>query len=161
MISALGGSETDLGIDKVAGSGRVAWSPDGRTLAFARSIGKDQSAIFELSFSDRKIRQRSFPAPGETDWCPVYDPSGSRLAFNRNGEEIVVIDPGREALRTLPAERAGLTWTADGRALVYPRFGRLAEVDSVSGSVAEPAAATVLGPDIWELPRWPHSSGNH
>ncbi len=149
MISALGGDETDLGMDKVAGGG-VAWNPNGRTLAFARSVEKDQSAIFELSFSDHKVRQRSFPAPGQTDCCPVYDPSGTRLAFKRNEVEIVVIGPGHDAVRALPtrASWAGLTWTADGRALVYSWFGRLAEVDPVRSSVTNPAAATALGPDI-------------
>ena len=102
-ISALGGNETDLGMDKVAGSGRLAWNPNGRTLAFARWIGTDQSAIFELSFSDHKVHQRSFPAAGQTDSDPVYDPSGARLAFRRNNMEIVVIGPGREAVRALPA----------------------------------------------------------
>ncbi len=160
-IAALGGAETDLGIPSVLASGRLAWSPDGRHLAFAGAAGTNGGAIFELSLLDHILRQRSFPAPGQTDCCPVYDPSGARLAFDRNGVEIVVIGPGREAVRSLPAERAGFTWTADGRALVYPRFGRLAVVDPVSGSVTEPAAATALGPDIWESPRWPHTSGNH
>ena len=160
-VSALGGAETDLGIPSVLATGRLAWSPDGQLLAFAGATGTNEGAIFELSLLDHSLRQRSFPAPGQTDCCPVYDPSGARLAFDRNGVEIVVIGPGREAVRALPAERAGFTWTADGRALVYPRFGRLAEVDPVSGLVTEPAAATVLGRDIWESPRWPHTSGNH
>lgn len=160
-MSALGGSETDLGMDKVVDTGRLAWSPNGRTLAFARWVGKDQSAIFELSLSDHKVRQRSFPAGGQTDCCPVYDPSGARLAFKRNETEIVVIGPRREAVPTLPASWAGFTWTADGRALVYPRFARLAAVDRVSGSVTQPPAARVLGPDIWESPRWPDIFGRY
>jgi serine/threonine protein kinase/Tol biopolymer transport system component len=160
-ISALGGAETDLGIPSVLANGRLAWSPDGRLLAFAVATGTNEGAIFELSLLDHSMRQRSFPAAGQTDWCPVYDPSGARLAFNRNGVEIVVIGPSREDVRTLPAERAGLTWTADARALVYPRFGRLAEVDPASGSITEPTAATALGPDIWESLRSPHTSGNH
>ncbi|MBV8866146.1 MAG: PD40 domain-containing protein, partial [Acidobacteriaceae bacterium] len=150
-ISALGGSETDLGMDKVVGSGRLSWNPNGRTLAFARSVGTDQSAIFELSFSDRKVRQRSFPAGGQTDCCPVYDPSGARLAFKRNDMEIVVIGHGREAVRALPASWGGFTWTADGRALVYSWLGRLAEADPVSGSITQPAAATALGFDISDV----------
>jgi eukaryotic-like serine/threonine-protein kinase len=153
MMSALGGSETDLGMYKVISFGKLAWSPNGRRLAFARSVGKDQSAIFELSFSDYKVRQRSFPGSGETDCCPVYDPSGARLAFKRNEAQIVVIGPGRKAARALPTRASwpGLSWTGDGRALVYSWFGKLAEVDPVSGSVTEPVAAAALGPDIGDL----------
>jgi serine/threonine protein kinase/Tol biopolymer transport system component len=150
-ISALGGNETDLGMDKVAGSGRLAWNPNGRTLAFVRWIGKGQSAIFELSFSDHKVRQRSFPAAGQTDSDPVYDPSGARLAFRRNNMEIVVIGPDSEGVRSLPAPWAGFTWTADGRALVYSWLGRLAEIDRVSGSVTHPPLAAALGPDISDV----------
>ncbi len=152
-ISALGGSETDLGIDKVVDTGRLAWSPNGRTLAFARSVGKDQSAIFELSFSDHTVRQRSFPADGESDCCPQYDPRGHRLAFRRNTTEIVVTDERGKGVRELPARISwpGLTWTADGRSLAYSWFGKLAEVNVESGVITQPAVAAVLGPDISDV----------
>src|SRR5262249_51821251 len=115
------------------------------------AAGTNEGAIFEFSLLDHSIRQRSFPAPGETVCCPVYDPSGARLAFNRNEMETVVIGRGREAVRALPASWAGPTWTADGRALVSSWDGRLAEVDPVSGSVTEPAAATAAGRDISDI----------
>jgi Tol biopolymer transport system component len=151
MISALGGSETDLGMDKVT-SGKLAWSPNGRTLAFARSVGKDQSAIFELSLSDRKVRQRSFPADGQSDCCPQYDPRGQRLAFRRNATEIVVTERGKR-VGELPARISwpGLTWTPDGRSLAYSWFGKLAEVNVESGSITQPALAAALGPDISDI----------
>ncbi len=152
-MSALGGSETDLGTGKVISHGRLAWSPNERTLAFARSVGKDQSAIFELSFSDHKVRQRSFPADGQSDCCPQYDPSGQRLAFRRNATEIVVTDELGKSVRELPARIswAGLTWTADGRSLAYSWFGKLAEVNVESGAITQPALATALGPDISDV----------
>jgi len=152
-IPALGGAETDLGIPSVLATGRLAWSPDGRLLAFAGAKGTNEGAIFELSFSDHKVRQQSFPASGETDCCPVYDPSGTRLAFKRNEVQIVVIGRGRGAVRTLPARAswAGLTWTADGRSLAYSWFGKLAEVNVESGSITQPALATALGPDISDI----------
>ena len=149
-ISALGGSETDLGMGKVISPGRLTWSPNGRTLAFARSVRKDQGAIFELSFSDHKVRQRSFPADGQTDCCPVYDRSGQRLAFRRNATDIVVTDERGQGVRELPARISwpGLTWTADGRSLAYSWFGKLAEVNVKSGAITQPAVATALGPDV-------------
>jgi tricorn protease-like protein len=65
--------------------------------------------------------------------------------------QIVVIGPGRGAERVLPASGTRLSWTANGRALVYSSFGRLAEVDPVSGSITEPAAATAVGLDISDI----------
>jgi serine/threonine protein kinase len=152
-VPALGGAETDLGIPSVLATGRLAWSPDARLLAFAGATRTNEGAIFELSLADHTMRQRSLPAPGQTDCCPQYDPSGARLAFRRNEVEIVVIGKGPESLRALPARAswAGLTWTADGRALVYSWFGRLAEVDPVSASVTRPPVATALGPDISDI----------
>ncbi len=152
-ISALGGSETDLGMNKVAFPGKLAWSPNGRTLAFARSVGKDQSAIFELSFSDHKVRQRSFPGDDQSDCCPQYDPSGQRLAFRRNATEIIITDEMGKRTHQLPARIswAGWTWTADGRSLAYSWFGKLAEMNVESGAITRPAMATALGPDIIDV----------
>ena len=150
-IPALGGAETDLGIPSVLATGGLSWSPDGRFLAFAAATGPNEGAIFELSLLDHSVRRRSLAIPSQTICCPVYDPSGARLAFNRSGMEIVVIGPGHGAERAVPASGIGLTWTANGRALVYSSFGRLAEVDPVSGSIAEPAAATAAGLDISDV----------
>jgi len=152
-VSALGGAETDLGAESVLSTGRLAWSPDGGTLAFTGVNERNDGAIFELSLLDRSVRQRSFPGAGQNDCCPQYDPSGKRLAFKRNEVEIVVIDSGREDVRALPARAswAGLTWTADGRSLAYSWFGKLAEVDLSTGAITQPAAAKSLGPDISDI----------
>src|SRR5205807_2684258 len=95
-VPALGGAETDLGVESVLGTGRLAWSPDGRTLAFTSVNERNEGAIFELSLLDHNVRQRSFPGSGQSDCCPQYDPSGKQLAFKRNEVEIVVIGSGRE-----------------------------------------------------------------
>jgi serine/threonine protein kinase/Tol biopolymer transport system component len=151
-ISALGGIETDLGMNNVS-PGKLAWSRDGRTLAFARSVGKDQNAIFELSLSDHDLHQRSFPGDGQSDCCPQYDPTGGRLAFLRNATEIDITDERGKRVGELPARISwpGLTWTADGRSLAYSWFGNLAEVNVESGAITRPAMATALGPDIIDI----------
>jgi serine/threonine protein kinase/WD40 repeat protein len=153
IVPALGGAETDLGVESVLSTGRLAWSPDGRALAFSGARGANESAIFELSLPDHSVRQLSFPHAGQSDCCPQYDPAGNRLAFKRNEVEIVVVGRGREALQALPARASwpGLTWTADGRALVYSWFGKLVEVQLASGSIKQPPAATALGIDISDI----------
>jgi serine/threonine protein kinase len=143
MIPALGGSETDLGVDGVLATGRLAWNPNGRTLAFTHAGRTGEGAIFELSLADNTIHQRSFPTVGQNDCCPQYDPSGERLAFKRNEVEILISDRDRKAVHALPARASwpGLTWTADGGALVYSWFGRLANVNLATGSTTWPVNA--------------------
>jgi dipeptidyl aminopeptidase/acylaminoacyl peptidase len=116
-------------------------------------VGKSHSAIFELSFPDHKVRQRSFPADDESDCCPQYDPGGQRLAFLRNATEIIITDQRGKRVRELPARISwpGLTWTADGRSLAYSWFGNLAEVNVESGAITRPAMAAELGPDITDI----------
>ncbi len=111
-----------------------------KTLAFARLQGSKQGAIYELSLHDRTLRQVSFPRPGETDCCPQFDPDGSRLALKRNEVQIVVIDERTGASRSLPARASwpGLTWTADGKALLFSWFGRLGEVDLRGAATRQP-----------------------
>lgn len=151
IIPALGGAETDLGIPSVLAAGGLSWSPDGRFLAYAGATGPNEGAIFEFSLLDHSVRRRSLPGPSQTICCPVYDANSARLAFDRIGTEIDVIGSAPGAKRALPASGTGLTWTADGRALVYSSFGRLAEVDAMSGSIMKPAAATAAGIDISDI----------
>ena len=141
LIPTLGGAGSDLGIDGVLATGRLAWSPDGKKLAFARLHGSDQGVIYEFSLDDRTLRQVSFPHPGQTDCCPQFDPDGRRLAFKRNEVEIFVIDERTGAARSLPARASwpGLTWTADGKSLLFSWFGRMGEVDLSGAAIRRPA----------------------
>jgi Protein kinase domain/WD40-like Beta Propeller Repeat len=95
-IPAIGGPETNLGVDGVDASGRLAWNPNGRTLAFSRLDSAGQTAIFEIRLDNHVLQQRSFPSPGQDDCCPQYDPTGRRLAFTRNEVEITVAGSDRE-----------------------------------------------------------------
>jgi serine/threonine protein kinase/Tol biopolymer transport system component len=141
FIPALGGAVSDVGIDRVLATGRLAWSPDGETLAFARLLGFDQSIIYEWSIHDRTLRQVSFPGPGQTDWCPQFNPDGRRLAFRRNDAEIVIVDRRTGAARSLPARASwpGLSWTADGKSILFSWFGRIGEVNLSGAAIRRPA----------------------
>ncbi len=141
LIPALGGAVSDVGIDRVLATGRLAWSPDGETLTFARLHGSDQSIIYEWSIHDRTLRQVSFPGPGQTDCCPQFDPGGRRLAFRRNEVEIVIVDRRTGAARSLPGRASwpGLSWTADGKSILFSWFGRIGEVNLSSAAIRRPA----------------------
>jgi Tol biopolymer transport system component len=141
LIPAQGGAGSDLGVDGALATGRLAWSPDGKTLAFTRLHGSKEGAIYEFSINSRTLRQVSFPRPGQTDCCPQFDPNGHRLAFKRNEVEIVVIDERTGASRPLPGRASwpGLTWNADGKSLLFSWFGWMGEVNLSDATIRQPA----------------------
>jgi Tol biopolymer transport system component len=67
-----------------AGSGEVAWSPDGRKIAYAATIGdEDPSAIYVVD-ADGSGRRRLTPSrPRYYDQSPVWSPDGKSLLFVR------------------------------------------------------------------------------
>ncbi|MBT3266767.1 hypothetical protein HN371_06400 [Candidatus Poribacteria bacterium] len=56
----------------------MAWSPDGRTLAFSARVGKRYDIYFQR-LGDRSPRRLTNSAGH--DWSPTYSPSGDRIAF--------------------------------------------------------------------------------
>jgi Tol biopolymer transport system component len=164
LMPARGGVGSDLGVDGVLASGRLAWSPDGKTLAFARLRGLNQSVIYECSVRGRTLRQVSFPRPGQSDCCPEFDPDGRRLAFKRNEVEIVVVDERTGAVRSLPARASwpGLTWSADGKSLVFSWSGGWEKWISEAPRCGSPLTSSDT--TSWRLrsaaTRWRASAGN-
>jgi Tol biopolymer transport system component len=127
VISALGGPETELGQFRAAGLPRgLAWHPDGKLLAMVDSAGHRRvDSIFLLSVQDYTKRQVTFPPAGDYDCCPAFDPDGRRLAFIRQSEsgnsEILVMPAEGGKPQTFKTQAfSGESWTADGRALVFP-----------------------------------------
>jgi serine/threonine protein kinase/dipeptidyl aminopeptidase/acylaminoacyl peptidase len=141
LMPAQGGTGSDLAVDNVLATGRLAWSSSGKKLAFTRLNGADQGVIYELTIDSGALRQASFPAPGQSDCCAEFDPTDRRVAFKRNEVEIVVIDERTGAVRSLPARASwpGLTWSADGRSLLFSWFGRIGEVSLTGAARRQPA----------------------
>jgi serine/threonine protein kinase len=141
LIPAMGGANSDLGVDRVLATGHLDWSPEGSKLAFTRLNDSNQGVIYEWSVKDRTLHQVSFPRPGQTDCCPEFDLHGRRLAFKRNEVEIVVVDEQTGAVRSLPARASwpGLTWSADGKSLLFSWFGRMDQVDLSGATIRRTA----------------------
>ncbi len=66
------------------GDGAVAWSPDGRAIAYAGTTGRsDTSAIYTVG-ADGRGRRRLTPSwPPSSDDSPVWSPDGKSLVFAR------------------------------------------------------------------------------
>jgi len=119
-----------------------AWSPDGKRIAFSRTIGGVSSAgksrqvvgIFVVHADGSHVRQLTQRRPtGTEDHAPAWSPDGSRIAFMREntttkpaGASVIYVmnANGTHAfvVRTIPHQwRAGgaPTWSPDGKKILY------------------------------------------
>jgi dipeptidyl aminopeptidase/acylaminoacyl peptidase len=141
------GAPVDLYTAKTDGGGawaidKVAWSPDGKTLALVlQESGWDK--VYLLPSTGGPPRQLT---QGEyEDYTPVYSPDGTRLAVvsNRNGAEerhiwIVPVDgTSPRQLADLPlGVEANPQWSPDGSRIYFDRSGPLESQNVWVASVA-------------------------
>jgi Tol biopolymer transport system component len=111
-----------------------AWSPDGRTLAFADDVSSSVATLFVMN-ADGSDRHR-FPiaSGGErnvSNYGPAWSPDGTRLAFTRSvthprtrtgwavDVHIVGLDGTNLHRVTTSGTAYAPTWSPDGRRLAY------------------------------------------
>ncbi len=108
-------------IDLAAGSYYdVAFSPDGETIAYSKSLGSDGSHLYTFSLVTGTNPQRTFDG---TSWAPIWSPDGSAILFSKSdttgaflsaslrlkrligdGEELRLFDlPGRQVPTDWPS----------------------------------------------------------
>ncbi len=155
LIPALGGTERRLyTMTYPPAYSYLAWSPDGKFLAFPEgSADSGQSQITLLSLDNGTRRQLTYPPQDSLDSGVAFSPDGSQVAFVRGTIAGVVNDiflapaMGGEAKRLTfdKCPTYGLTWTADGHDIVFSsmRGGQLSLWRvSVSGGTPQP----IIGP---------------
>jgi Tol biopolymer transport system component len=107
---------------------QVAWSPDGKSLAFVdKSPPQTPYAIWLISVDDFERRQVTWPpAQNLADMVPAFSPDGQTLAFVRLSSgrvsDIYLVPIGGGEPRRLTfnnREIDGLAWTPDGREIVF------------------------------------------
>jgi serine/threonine protein kinase/WD40 repeat protein len=108
----------------------LSWSPDGRWLAVSRVMSGEDRGIF-LVASDGSARHLLLrAAKGETFDSATFSPDGQRLAYLSGGviyiaqlrgdnPPAIVGTPAARTDRLRGLGQLGLTWTADGQALIF------------------------------------------
>ena len=139
VAAALGGAEQRLAEFPPPGTSTaprgtadpfLSWSPDGRWLAVSR-LSIDKPSPVELVAHDGSQRRTLLAAtPGQDYTAAAFSPRGDVLAYAESGFlGIVEVDPANPSVVRRPPRRvsdflgyvAGLTWSADGKEIVYGR----------------------------------------
>jgi Tol biopolymer transport system component len=142
LIPALGGHERKLaGVTRVTSvrPPHLAWTPDGASLIIVdKASPEEQHSLFLLSVeTGERRRLTSSPRP-YGDSGPAVSPDGKTVAFFRHSDPdaadvyIVPLAGGEpKRLTFFNAQIHGLTWTADGREIIFSSYQDRAEVVSL------------------------------
>jgi dipeptidyl aminopeptidase/acylaminoacyl peptidase len=133
------------------------WSPDGKKLAFIR--GGD---IWVKDRAEGSIKRLISPVHAGGNSSPVWSPDGSRIAFNtgKSGYSqvgVVDVQSGRVTSVTYsPHDHSDVSWSPDGRTLVFVRSDDMGMSRDVVLSPAGGGDLTVLtqGKGMRQSPRF-------
>jgi Tol biopolymer transport system component len=141
LVSPMGGPERRLA-DFPTGY-QLAWSPDGRWLAATRlraegETARESGGIQLLDVATGEARPLTFPKAPATDLQPAFSPESRSLAYVScenasfaSSCDVYVLPLDRELRPQGPSTRLtragflgrGLTWTRDGRSVIYGTWG--------------------------------------
>lgn len=140
-------------------AGPARWSPDGRWIAFALRLDREESRVFVLRADGTGLRGLTSETGSSIEGDPTWSPLGDRIAFNRWQRDdagdwqarpigIVAVTGGPvESVGVAPAaEGALIEWSPDGRAILsLPKtlVDAYTSYPNGTGSVARPVIIDV------------------
>jgi Tol biopolymer transport system component/DNA-binding winged helix-turn-helix (wHTH) protein len=161
ITSAIGGSErklADTHFCECFGGDHLSWSTDGKGLAFAdreKSQGEAPYGARAYLLNLATLERQRIPDPSQdcvSTYMPVFSPDGKTLAlvcmlsiaFNIIYVQPIAGGPAHEIARA-DGNFGGLSWTEDGKELIYATEAKLWRVSSKGG----PSQPLVYAQDAW------------
>ena len=141
-----------------------ALSPDGGTVAYAKSVGGREHVFVQRVGSDKPVDVSADSPDSDSD--PVFSPDGSLIAFRsaREGGGIFVMGPLGESVRRVSDAGFGPDFTPDGREILYAEEGAVSPLSRNIRSriwaveIATGKKRIVCGPDAIEPAISPHGT---
>jgi Tol biopolymer transport system component/DNA-binding winged helix-turn-helix (wHTH) protein len=129
VVNARGGAPRKISHeDPRKKRGELAWTADGKFIAFSGDSPQGGSQIFLLNVDDSSVRPLTEAQGQDRDWGPSFSPDGTRMAFVRaNGagfpEEIFVMAMNGGPAQQVTNQRAAImgppAWSADGQNIIF------------------------------------------
>jgi Tol biopolymer transport system component len=92
------------------------WSPNGRSLAFARCLPGGRCQIYTMDADGSDVRE----VIGARGYGPAWSPDGKKLAFNAVDGGIATVNADGGGFRTLSSVGSRKpAWSPDGRRIAY------------------------------------------
>jgi Tol biopolymer transport system component len=159
VVSPLGGGEQRV----TEAAGRPVWTPDSLSIVVPQDSSSHARSIFLVSLASGEKRRLTFPHNQSTgDVYAAVSPDGERIAFHRvviqGGDIYVASLKGGDEVQLTSDHRPifGLTWTPDGREIVFSsrrtvwdRLWRIPAGATRGGSFPQPVPVEGAGDDAW------------
>ena len=143
-MTPLGGAKHQIRQVSDASSCITSWSPDAKTLAYDDKPPGENSGIFLMPLTGSPA-VRMTTAPDTTlDGSPAFSPDGKQIAFVRSTDAggsadlylVSVLDREERKLTSLNRGIGSLTWTVDGKRIIFAAKGFFFVGESALFSVA-------------------------
>ncbi len=131
LMTPFGGAKHQIRQVSDSSSCITSWSPDAKTLAYDDKPPGENSGIFLMPLTGSPAVRMTTAPDTMLDGSPAFSPDGKQIAFVRSTDEggradlYLVSVLGREERKLTSLNRAigSLTWTADGKRIIFAATG--------------------------------------